>query len=417
MIWRKINKMTKEKAKEPQIRFKGFTNAWEQRKLGELANIVRGASPRPIQDPKWFDDESDVGWLRIADVTEQDGRIHHLEQHISKLGQEKTRVLTEPHLLLSIAATVGKPVVNYVKTGVHDGFLIFLEPKFNRVFMFQWLEMFRPKWQKYGQPGSQVNLNSDLVKNQEIALPREEEQQKIGAYFAKLDHLITLHQRKCDLLRKAKKTLLQKMFPKNGETTPEIRFKGFTGAWEQCKLGEVCLEIGDGLHSAPLYDDAGKYYFINGNNLIEGKIIIDKLETPKVSNEVFEKNNSQLDNNTVLLSINGTIGNLAYYQGENVMLGKSAAYLKVKNIEKKYLYTVLQTPMILRQFDLSLTGTTIKNLGLSAIKNTIVYMPIKEEQERIGEYFSQLDHLITLHQHELEKLQNIKKSCLKMMFV
>ena len=135
MIWRKINKMTKEKAKEPQIRFKGFTNAWEQRKLGELANIVRGASPRPIQDPKWFDDESDVGWLRIADVTEQDGRIHHLEQHISKLGQEKTRVLTEPHLLLSIAATVGKPVVNYVKTGVHDGFLIFLEPKFNRVFM------------------------------------------------------------------------------------------------------------------------------------------------------------------------------------------------------------------------------------------------------------------------------------------
>ena len=180
----------------------------------------------------------------------------------------------------------------------------------------------------------------------------------------------------------------------------------FTDAWEQCKLGEVCLEIGDGLHSAPLYDDAGKYYFINGNNLIEGKIIIDKLETPKVSNEVFEKNNSQLDNNTVLLSINGTIGNLAYYQGENVMLGKSAAYLKVKNIEKKYLYTVLQTPMILRQFDLSLTGTTIKNLGLSAIKNTIVYMPIKEEQERIGEYFSQLDHLITLHQRKCENFKN-----------
>lgn len=212
MIWRKINKMTKEKAKEPQIRFKGFTNAWEQRKLGELANIVRGASPRPIQDPKWFDDESDVGWLRIADVTEQDGRIHHLEQHISKLGQEKTRVLTEPHLLLSIAATVGKPVVNYVKTGVHDGFLIFLEPKFNRVFMFQWLEMFRPKWQKYGQPGSQVNLNSDLVKNQEIALPREEEQQKIGAYFAKLDHLITLHQHELEKLQNIKKSCLKMMF-------------------------------------------------------------------------------------------------------------------------------------------------------------------------------------------------------------
>ena len=131
--------------KVPELRFKGFTEDWEQRKLGNLADIVRGASPRPIQNPKWFDYESDIGWLRISDVTEQNGRIYHLEQKISKAGQGKTRVLIEPHLLLSIAATVGKPVVNYVKTGVHDGFLIFLNPLFNREFMFQWLEMFRPK--------------------------------------------------------------------------------------------------------------------------------------------------------------------------------------------------------------------------------------------------------------------------------
>lgn len=149
---------------KPKRRFAGFSDAWKRHKLGEIANIVRGASPRPIQEPKWFDVKSEIGWLRISDVTEQNGRIHHLEQRISKLGQEKTRVLTEPHLLLSIAATVGKPVINYVKTGVHDGFLIFLEPTFEREFMFQWLEMFRPNWQKYGQPGSQVNLNSDLVK-------------------------------------------------------------------------------------------------------------------------------------------------------------------------------------------------------------------------------------------------------------
>ncbi|MFK5235253.1 restriction endonuclease subunit S, partial [Lactococcus lactis] len=95
------------KKKVPELRFPGFTDDWEERKLGSLTTVVRGASPRPIQDPKWFDKESDIGWLRIADVTEQNGRIYHLEQHISKLGQEKTRVLTEPHLLLSIAATVG----------------------------------------------------------------------------------------------------------------------------------------------------------------------------------------------------------------------------------------------------------------------------------------------------------------------
>jgi len=196
----------------PEVRFSGFTDAWEQCRLGDLANIVRGASPRPIQDPKWFDNDSDVGWLRIADVTEQDGRIRYLEQKISKLGQEKTRVLTEPHLLLSIAATVGKPVVNYIKTGVHDGFLIFLNPKFDREFMFQWLEMFRPLWQRYGQPGSQVNLNSDLVKNQEIFLPSKEEQEKIGDFFTQIDHLITLHQRELDKAKELKKALLQKMF-------------------------------------------------------------------------------------------------------------------------------------------------------------------------------------------------------------
>lgn len=108
--------------KVPDIRFKGFSGEWEEKALGELAEIVRGASPRPIEDPKWFDSQSSVGWLRIRDVTEQDGRIHYLEQKISKLGQEKTRVLYEKHLLLSIAASVGKPVINYVDTGVHDGF-------------------------------------------------------------------------------------------------------------------------------------------------------------------------------------------------------------------------------------------------------------------------------------------------------
>ena len=196
----------------PSLRLDGFSEPWEQRKLGELSEIVRGASPRPIQDPKWFDSNSNVGWLRISDVTEQNGRITYLEQKISKAGQEKTRVLFEPHLLLSIAATVGKPVVNYVNTGVHDGFLIFLNPIFDREYMFQWLEMFRPKWQKYGQPGSQVNLNSELVRNQDILLPSMEEQTKIGIIFKQLDDSIALHQCKLEKLIELKHVLLEKMF-------------------------------------------------------------------------------------------------------------------------------------------------------------------------------------------------------------
>ncbi|PJZ00592.1 hypothetical protein CPT06_08455 [Bacillus vallismortis] len=202
----------KEGESVPEVRFPGFTGEWEERKLGDLSEIRRGASPRPIQDPKWFDDESDVGWLRISDVTEQNGLIHHVEQHISVEGQKKTLVLNEPHLILSIAATVGKPVINYIKTGIHDGFIVFISPNFNIDFMFQWLEMFRPKWQKYGQPGSQVNINSELVREQGVVLPSLEEQEKISNFFKQLDDTIALHQREVDALKETKKAFLQKMF-------------------------------------------------------------------------------------------------------------------------------------------------------------------------------------------------------------
>ncbi|MGI2184885.1 restriction endonuclease subunit S [Shewanella oncorhynchi] len=196
----------------PEIRFKGFSAEWEEKKLGELAEIVRGASPRPIEDPKWFDKSSTVGWLRIRDVTEQDGRIHFLEQRISKLGQEKTRVLFEPHLLVSIAASVGKPVINYVETGVHDGFLIFKKPLFELEFMYQWLKSFQEAWQQYGQPGSQVNLNSDIVKGQVVRIPSNAEQLVIGNYFQKLDALINQHQQQITKLNNIKQACLSKMF-------------------------------------------------------------------------------------------------------------------------------------------------------------------------------------------------------------
>ena len=263
-----------------------------------------------------------------------------------------------------------------------------------------------------------TSISKSAMQDTDIVYPKSvEEQGKIGDYFQSLDHLITLHQRKYNKLLNVKKSMLEKMFPKNGSNIPEIRFKGFTDPWEQRKLGEVCSEIGDGLHSAPTYDDNGEYYFVNGNNLVNGHIEIDEVETKRVSSSTFTSNDKGLDENTILLSINGTIGNLAYYAGEKVMLGKSAAYLKVKDIKKEFLYTSLQTEMILNKFMLSLTGTTIKNLGLEAIKKTSISIPGYDEQTKVGKYFNNLDNLITLHQRELEKLQNIKKSMLEKMFV
>ena len=185
---------------------------WEEKQLGELSQIVRGASPRPIKDPKWFNKESDIGWLRISDVTNQNGKIYHLEQKLSIEGQEKTRVLVTTHLLLSIAASIGKPVMNFVKTGVHDGFLIFLNPKFNLFFMYYCLEYFKDKWSKYGQPGSQVNLNTEIVKSQTLNMPSNHEQEKVGQFFNRNEKLIELQQEKIMYFKRRKQVLLQKMF-------------------------------------------------------------------------------------------------------------------------------------------------------------------------------------------------------------
>ena len=198
--------------KVPEFRFKGYSDAWEKRKLGELANIRRGASPRPIKNKKWFSQTSQVGWIRISDVTEQNGRIHQVEQHLSDAGQKKTLVLKSKHLLLSIAATVGKPVQNYIQVGVHDGFIVFMDPKFDLDFMFYFLEKYRPNWARFGQPGSQININSELVRDLVVSIPTAHEQVAVAQFIITLDNLIAATQCKLDLLKKLKKGYLQKMF-------------------------------------------------------------------------------------------------------------------------------------------------------------------------------------------------------------
>ena len=405
------------KKKVPELRFPGFTDDWEERKLGSLTTVVRGASPRPIQDPKWFDKESDIGWLRIADVTEQNGRIYHLEQHISKLGQEKTRVLTEPHLLLSIAATVGKPVVNYVKTGVHDGFLIFLNPTFEREFMFQWLEMFRPKWQKYGQPGSQVNLNSELVRNQEIVLPNYKEQQKIGSFFKQLDNTITLHQRKIDLLKEQKKGYLQKMFPKNGEKVPELRFAGFADAWVQRNLGEWS-DVRDGTHASPKYIEQGRP-MVTSKNLTDSGL--DMSDVSYLTDEDFNEINqrSKVDIGDILFGMIGTIGKPVIVDRDDFAI-KNVALIKEKTLPEiinTWLIQYLNSPSFERFIQKENAGGTQKFIALGLIRDMKLMTPSVQEQARIGELLNHLDNLIAANQRKLDLLKEQKKGFLQKMFV
>jgi type I restriction enzyme S subunit len=384
----------------PQFRFKDFSDSWVQRNLGDLAEIVRGASPRPIQDPKWFDDSSEIGWLRISDVTEQNGRIHHLDQHISEAGQAKTRVLTEPHLLLSIAATVGKPLVNYVKTGVHDGFLIFMNPKFDLEFMFQWLESYRDKWSRYGQPGSQVNLNSDLVKNQSISIPSMDEQQKLGEFFTSIDNLIAANQRKLDLLKEQKKGYLQKMFPKNGAKVPELRFAGFADAWEDRKLSDIADRF-DNLRVPITASDRKPgdtpYYGANG--------IQDYVEGFTHNGEfilVAEDGANDLKNYPV------------QYVNGKVWVNNHAHVLQGKKTitDNKFLMNAI------KNFNIEpfLVGGGRAKLNADVMMKLNILLPTFVEQEKIGSLFSLLDKTIALHQRKLDLLKEQKKGYLQKMF-
>ncbi|UJF15865.1 restriction endonuclease subunit S [Jeotgalibaca sp. MA1X17-3] len=402
--------MNKEKM-IPKIRFVGFIDDWEQRKLGDLADIVRGASPRPIQDPKWFDSTSDVGWLRIADVTKQNGRIYNLEQKISLAGQEKTRVLISPHLLLSIAATVGKPVVNYVKTGVHDGFLIFLNPLFEMEFMFQWLEMFRPKWVKYGQPGSQVNLNSELVRNQDILIPNIKEQARIAAFFKQIDDTIALHQQLLTDYKQLKKALLQQLFPQKGETVPKVRFADFSDDWKVKKLGEV----GSVAMCKRIFKDQTSEF---------GDIPFFKIGTfgkspdafiPRPLFEEYKEKYSFPELGDILISASGTIGRTVVYKGED-------AYFQDSNIIWFKRNKKLVDNTFLKQFYqivkwAGLEGSTIKRLYNSNILSTLIYLPSLNEQEKIGQFFKQLDETIDGHQQKLATYQELKRALLQRMFV
>ena len=385
----------------PEIRFSGFKKEWEHRKIGELADIVRGASPRPIQDPKWFDVNSEVGWLRIADVTEQSGRIYYLKQRISIAGQQKTRVLNTPHLLLSIAATVGKPVVNYVKTGVHDGFLIFQNPVVDREFMFQWLEMFRPKWGKYGQPGSQVNLNSELVREQEIMVPNKEEQIKIGDFFKQIDKTIALHQQELDTLKQTRKGFLQKMFPKDGEAAPVLRFPGFTGDWATYKISDVAKMFNNlrvPVTSSDRIKGPTPYYGANGiQDYVEGYTH---------------------DGEFVLVAEDGASDLINYpvkYVRGKVWVNNHAHVLSGEKgiIDNFFLLTRINYMNIVPY----LVGGSRTKLNGETLKRIPIQIPVFEEQLQIGNFFKQFDEVIVLHQQELEALKQTKKAFLQKMFV
>ncbi|MBG9984896.1 restriction endonuclease subunit S [Aerococcaceae bacterium DSM 111022] len=417
-----------EKKNVPKRRFGEFVKerGWKSEYFENLAEIVRGASPRPIQDPKWFDKNSQVGWLRISDVTEQNGRIRYLEQHISELGQKKTRVIHTPHLLLSIAATVGKPVINYTSTGVHDGFLIFYEPKFDIEYMYYWLEKFRPEWSKYGQPGSQVNLNSELVKTQKVYLPSKSEQLKIKKFFQHLDKLIDVHQQKLQKLKAQKQAYLSEMFPQEGETKPKRRFAGFEGSWQIIKFNDL-LNATEGIRRGPFGSALKKEFFVNDSQYVvyeQHNAIYNTFQTRyKISKDKYnELIKFRVSEGDFIMSGAGTIGKIARVPKDiqNGVINQALIRIKIDAsiIDPNYFIQWMRADEMQNRLTHSNPGSAMVNLvPMTELKNWEVLLPSLEEQQKIGTFFQKLDSLIEKQEERVKKYQALKQAYLNEMFV
>lgn len=199
-------------------------------------------------------------------------------------------------------------------------------------------------------------------------------------------------------------------------SVPALRFKEFNEEWSIKRLNDIAEKIGDGLHSTPEYDEEGQYYFVNGNNLTNNKIEISE-NTKRVNAEEYLKHKVDLTAQSVLISINGTIGNLAFFNDEKVVLGKSACYINLKKNENKhYVFNLFQTANLTSHFDKELTGSTIKNLSLTTIKNTKAFFPSFQEQTKIANFLTAVDEKITQLTQKHDLLTQYKKGVMQQIF-
>ena len=380
----------------PAIRFKGFSDTWEQRKFSDLVQIERGGSPRPIDD--FITDSPDgLNWVKIGDAPAQGNYITKTAEKIKPEGLSKTREVHPGDLILSNSMSFGKPYIMGIDGCIHDGWLLIRNTYkvFDLTFLCHLLGTPQMIIQyKSLAAGSTVNnLNKELVGNTVVTIPTIKEQRVLGQYLETLDNLITLHQRKYDKLTNVKKSMLEKMFPQNGSNVPEIRFKGFTEAWEQRKLGEIgsvsmCRRI------------------FKEQTSENGEIPFYKIGTfggeadAFISRELFEEYKAKYQypkKGDILISASGSIGRTVVFTGKNEYFQDSnIVWLNHdKHLDNSFLkcfYSIVKWAGI--------EGSTIKRLYNDNILNTAITLPSVEEQQKIGAYFENLDNLITLHQRK-----------------
>lgn len=417
----------------PAIRFKGFSDTWEQRKAIDIADYSKGNGYSK-------GDLTDAGTPIILY-----GRLYTKYQFA--ISEVDTFTVPRNGAVYSQGNEVIVPASGETaddiarasaveKSGVLlGGDLNILRPFdfINPLFLALAISNGEPQKElaKKAQGKSVVHIHNTDIQEVTIAYPSRTEQDRIVSVFRQLDNLITLHQRKYDKLTNVKKSMLEKMFPQNGSNAPEIRFKGFTEAWEQRKFGEVfdCTVPNNTLSRAELSYDEGTVLNVHyGDVLIKYGSVLDvqKDDIPRIPHRCREDfNGALLQDGDVIIADTAEdettgkaceIGNL---QGSAIVSGLHTMVCRPRNrMALGYLGYYLNSNAYHYQLLPLMQGIKVLSLSRSNIQKTSVSYPsAMKEQQLIASYFSQLDHLITLHQRELEKLKNLKKACLEKMFV
>ena len=404
----------------PNIRFKGFTDDWEQRKLGEVVEKVTTKN-NDTQYIETFTNSAELGIMSQREYFDHD--VSNIENISGYYIVENDAFVYNPRI--STSAPVGPINRNKLgRTGVMSP--LYTVFKVNGIDS-EYLEWYFKStgWHSFmkfngdsGARSDRFSIKDSVFFEMPIPTPDIDEQEKIGEYFSSLDHLITLHQRKCDEMKKMKKFMLQKMFPKNGQKNPEIRFDGFTDDWEQRKLGEVVEKVTTKnndtqyietfTNSAELGIMSQREYFDHDVSNIEN-----------ISGYYIVENDAFVYNPRI--STSAPVGPINRNKlGRTGVMSPLYTVFKVNGIDSEYLEWYFKSTGW-HSF-MKFNGDSGARSDRFSIKDSVFFeMPIPtpdiDEQEKIGEYFSSLDHLITLHQRKVENLKNLKKYMLQNMFV
>ena len=413
-----------EKIAKPQLRFAGFDDTWEQRKLGEIADKVTEKNGG-LQYIETFTNSAEFGIISQRDFFDHDiAKIESLNGYYIVRNED---FVYNPRI--STSAPVGP--INRNKLGrigvmsplytvfrPHDVDTTYLEHFFKSKYWHSFMNYNGDS----GARSDRFSIKDSVFFEMPIPIPHIEEQRKIGAYSFHLDNLITLHQRKYDKLTNVKKSMLEKMFPKNGSNVPEIRFKGFSDAWEQRKLGDIVERVvrknTNNESSLPLTISA-QYGLVDQITYFNNRVASrDVSNYYLVLNGEFAYNKSTSDGFPF-----GAVKRLDLY--EKGVLSTLYIVFSIKNqseIDSDYLTVFFDTDRwhkgVSERAAEGARNHGLLNISADDFFDIDIFLPVhKEEQVVIGSYLRHLDNLITLHQRELEKLKNLKKACLEKMFV